>query len=594
MSTLLVGLFVVLTVWRLVRYLTRPSSLLVDVAGPAKEHWLKGNLHRIFKDGIAYNLELVKKYGGVVKVYGLFGEEQLYVSDPRALHHVVVKEEHVYQEADMFIMGNRLIFGEGLVSTLGEQHKKQRKMLNPVFSLQNMRTMLPAIQPIAIKLRQRLIEQLPIDGGATEINLLPWITLGTFEYITQAGLGYSFDALGSNPDHEYPVAVRSLAPTFLKIMLLRPLIPVVVRNFSLYWRNKIVDWAPIKPLREMRRLVGVMESSCRNILEEKRRELASLDTYKGHGGARTKDKDIMSILLRTNASSTEADRLTESEILGQMNTIVFAGFETTAMATCRILHVLAMRPEVQARLCSEVRRAKLAFKSAHQLPEEQRWQDVELPYDELMALPYLDAIVRETLRVYPPSSLFNRTTTQTATLPLQYPIRSASGAEISSVAVPKGTTVIISILASNHNKAIWGEDASMWKPERWLTPSGERISEATVEDRNGMQGEEGSPGTKAGVKYPGVYSNMMTFLGGSRACIGFKFAEMEMKQVIADLISTMQFSLPSAVDAFGNRKEIYWRMDALQVPVVRSPAGDDRSAQVPLDVRLVNERDFSE
>jgi len=49
----------------------------------------------------------------------------------------------------------------------GEQHRKQRKILNPVFSLANMRELLPVIQPIASKMRSVLLSQLPDDGGET-------------------------------------------------------------------------------------------------------------------------------------------------------------------------------------------------------------------------------------------------------------------------------------------------------------------------------------------------------------------------------------------------------------------------------------------
>lgn len=102
----------------------------------------------------------------------------------------------------------------------------------------------------------------------------------------------------------------------------------------------------------------------------------------------------------------------------------------------------------------------------------------------------------------------------------------------------------------------------------------------------------------------------MTFLGGGRACIGFKFAEMEisewlilsqiflstdrsLEQVLSTLLSHLHFALPTAVNGDGVRKEIYWRIDGLQVPVVREPHGDFKTPQVPLVVRLVTEGDFS-
>lgn len=56
----------------------------------------------------------------------------------------------------------------------------------------------------------------------------------------------------------------------------------------------------------------------------------------------------------------------------------------------------------------------------------------------------------------------------------------------------------------------------------------------------------------------------------------------------------MYFSLPSTQDANGNItvKEIYWKMNGPQVPVVLSPWGDGETPRVPLNVRLVQEDDF--
>lgn len=59
--------------------------------------------------------------------------------------------------------------------------------------------------------------------------------------------------------------------------------------------------------------------------------------------------------------------------------------------------------------------------------------------------------------------------------------------EIREIQVPKGTGVIVSILGANLCKAIWGDDAEEWKPERWLKPLPESVAEAHL---------------------PGVYSQM--------------------------------------------------------------------------------------
>lgn len=117
------------------------------------------------------------------------------------------------------------------------------------------------------------------------------------------------------------------------------------------------------------------------------------------------------------------------------------------------------------------------------------------------------------------------------TLPLAFPMHTPSGEEITSIPVPVNTGVTISILASNRNKCVWGEDADEWKPERWLTPEGK--TKAGI-----YEGDLSSEQSKSGSRYPGVYASMlvfplslsstslifvglfrMTFIGGGRACM---------------------------------------------------------------------------
>ena len=72
-------------------------------------------------------------------------------------------------------------------------------------------------------------------------------------------------------------------------------------------------------------------------------------------------------------------------------------------------------------------------------------------------------------------------------LPLSQPVRGRDGSLISEIPIPKDTTVFVGVMASNTNKALWGEDAYEWRPERWLEPLPEPLLDA---------------------KIPGVYSNL--------------------------------------------------------------------------------------
>ena len=78
-------------------------------------------------------------------------------------------------------------------------------------------------------------------------------------------------------------------------------------------------------------------------------------------------------------------RFIRSGLDGSSRTLVFAAMDTTSNALARILHLLAEHPEVQDKMRAEVLDAS---------------ETEEIPYDQLVGLPLLDAVCRETLRLY--------------------------------------------------------------------------------------------------------------------------------------------------------------------------------------------------
>lgn len=65
-------------------------------------------------------------------------------------------------------------------------------------------------------------------------------------------------------------------------------------------------------------------------------------------------------------------------------------------------------------------------------------------------------------------------------MPLSRPIRGVDGSIMEQILVPKDTSVMIAIRACNRNKEIWGEDAAEWKPERWLSPLPDKVTQARI------------------------------------------------------------------------------------------------------------------
>ena len=125
--------------------------------------------------------------------------------------------------------------------------------------------------------------------------------------------------------------------------------------------------------------------------------------------------------------------------------------------------------------------------------------------DELDKCHYLHAVCMEVLRLHAPVPLTLRETARPTTIAGQY--------------VPKGTSIVPSILAANTSVAQWGEDANQFNPDRWMGPG---------KANNG-----------------GAVSNysFLTFLHGPRSCIGQAFAKAEFECLLGSLVGRFEFEL---------------------------------------------------
>ncbi|KAI5835765.1 cytochrome P450 [Schizophyllum commune Tattone D] len=517
-----VALAVGRVLWRVLsHYLLR--SPLDNIPGPPPESMLSGNFRQMFSPTAwAFHDKLANEYGSVVRTTGLLGEKQLYVSDPKALHHIVVKDQNVYEEHPQFISTNTVVFGKGLLATLGEDHRRQRKLMNPVFSTSHIRSMIPIFQDVVGALRTSL-ETLTKDGPR-EIDMLDWISRTALELIGRSGLGHSFDDLTVDATpHPYTVSIKELAPAMFRVFFWRVYVLPHVHKLGPAWlRRLIVNVLPMRRVHDLRDKVDLMWANSREIYSRKLEALRlgdeAVTKQVGQG------KDILSLLIRANMKAE--DPLDEDELLGQMSTLIFAAMDTTSSALSRTLSLLVQHPDVQEQLRAEIRAAR-------------KDHDV-LSYDQLDSLPYLDAVCRETLRLFPPLPQLLRLAREDVVMPFSRPIVGVDGKTMNEVHVPKDTPVIIAIQNANRNSDIWGEDAQEWKPERWLEPLPDSVADAHM---------------------PGVYSNLMTFLGGGRSCIGFKFSQLEMKVVLVELLDAFKLA--------ASDKELKWRMSVIVSPYLQ-------------------------
>ncbi|WVQ74481.1 hypothetical protein IAR50_004082 [Cryptococcus sp. DSM 104548] len=503
-SLLSAGLYVYLYPFRLSRLPFR------NLPGPEPGHWFWGHTQTLIaQQPNAMHTIWTNKYGPTIRYPIFLGLHRFLTIDPAALNYIFTHPESFEKPKET--RGElTTMLGNGLLVAEGGDHKKQRKALSPCFSPAAIRGMIPAFYDKAYELNNKMMGL--VEGSATEetsptppkdidfvpggkkIDVMSYLSKTALDIIGTCGFDYDFKAL-SEPSNELSDAYSNM---FMAVMDVRvwdfvvDKIPII-RSIPTA-RSKVVASS-----KELTRSIGM------SLLQEKKDIVMA-----AHGGDLEKKadigKDLISILVKANmaAGLKPEQKLSDEEVLDQITTFMLAGNETTSTGLTWILYNLSQNPEVQERLRKEV----------------QSVSEDRPSLDTLNTLPYMEAVVHESLRISPPASFTLREATQDIILPLANPVTGRDGKAMTEVALDKGTTIMIPVITINTSPSIWGPDAAKFNPARWLSPSEDSFKPSPV---------------------PGVWGNTMTFLGGNRNCIGVKFALAEIKVILFVLMRSFAF-----------------------------------------------------
>jgi cytochrome P450 len=163
--------------------------------------------------------------------------------------------------------------------------------------------------------------------------------------------------------------------------------------------------------------------------------------------------------------------------------------------------LLTKYPDVEARIQAEMKTMFTSLGLAH---------DTYLTTDHVQHLVYLEATIRETLRLYPTVPIMQKEAAKDTVICGDIPVR-------------KGEQWCLPIYALARNPDVWGPDASEFKPERWIDP------------------KTGTLLTVPATKFP-------AFSAGPRVCIGMKLGLLELRVVAANLAHRYRFSLAEPND----------------------------------------------
>ncbi|KAG0317035.1 hypothetical protein BGZ99_006542 [Dissophora globulifera] len=464
-----------------------------------------GNFPDIIKEeaGVPHR-EWIEKYGGLVRYLGIFCRERLLLADPKAIQHVFGTNSYRYHKPTRVITILGQILGKGVLLAEGDAHKKQRKMLNPAFGHKHIKEMVSIMvgpSKTLGKMWEDLVSQ--SENGSVEFDITTDLGRATLDIIGLAGFGYDFQAL-TNPNNELSAAYRDLFGNSSNLVqLLRALVPMYV---YVPFKHNQIRWQAIQSIDRV---------SVKLIADKRAQAIAEAAL----GSNEEEGKDLMSVLIRGNeqVGSLEDGKLNDTELKDQILTFLAAGHETTSVTVTWMLHIFSTHQDVQRRVRDEL------------LSEIGRPSDSNaITYDALNALPYLNACVKELLRVIPPVPTTSRV--------------AGEDDQILGYDIPKGTEVFLSPAALHKLKSVYGDDAEDFVPERWMDP-------ATLKDDQKV---------KTKFVTPDMHWAYLPFLTGPRNCIGSKFALIETKVLIYYLLINLEYH-PAPGFTFKKAARITWR-----------------------------------
>lgn len=277
----------------------------------------------------------------------------------------------------------------------------------------------------------------------------------TLDVLASCIFGLDFDTLNGNSSEPLDAFNLAVETTF------RPTIFVIPMFYKL----------PTQTNKKMIQSLDTFDKCCWKIMDQVKKNLEEKKKIE----TKIDDNEVNA---RSLIEMMYENNLSENEIRDNVSAFFFAGHETTANSLSWLLAILSSHPEVQQKARQEI---------SEKVPNE-------LTFNSLKELTYLDGLIKEGLRMYPPVPAFSGR-------------HSVKDTIIGNVQVPAGTMLAVNLISMGYDPKIWG-DPDVVRPERWFTEN------ITKEQRKAW----------------------MPFSGGPRVCIGMNFSLVEQKIFLVYLL----------------------------------------------------------
>lgn len=467
-------------------WLTKPDARLRHLPSPASTLPLLGNtldlmvfqLPRLH-DWIAEECERHNGRPWRLEIPGL--PPRVVVSSVQAFKDIMKTQFDVFEKGPRLNVLLEDIAGQGIIAVDGDQWKAQRKVLTHLFTIRAFReTIMDSIKQHVRVLGRVLHQQMktgePLDLGKTSHRF-------TFDTFAQIGFGLERNYLAEGQDDELVEALDGLNHG-AQLRFVQPA-----------WLWRLQHWFKLGNERVMARYLGVLDKVVFDIVRECLRSKEELGAKQAATTRRV--NDVVSLFVDHYAQGTTIDQVLQVDAAFLRDTAVnmlFAGRDTTASALMWCVLMANRNPKATASVRNEL---------SSLLPRLVTDPEYVPDLEDMEQLLYLEAFVRETLRLYPITPFNAREANRDTTLS-------------DGTFIPKGTRVQIPSYALGRMTHVWGPDAAEFKPERWIEVD-TSTNKRTLRQVSAFQ-------------FP-------AFHAGPRICIGMRFAILELKTALAYVLS---------------------------------------------------------
>ncbi|CAL1686496.1 unnamed protein product [Lasius platythorax] len=424
-----------------------------------------GNMAPVFLRQLSLS-EIVQKIYNLnrdAKYVGFFDSMNpvVVIRDPDLIKSIGVKNFELFPEHRAFIDEvNDPLFGNNLFSLRGEKWKDVRTVLSPAFTSSKMKAMFKLMSDCAANFTE-FLSKMPSDKSVMEIK--DCFTRYTNDVIATCAFGISVDSM-RNRTNEFYVYGKD-ATTFNTL-----------RTIRFYF---------IRSMPTITKMLGIKFVGNRVGQFFKDLVRGTIDTRDRQNIVRP---DMLQLMMESRGKRGPGKELTIEDMTSQAFIFFFGGFDTVSTLMCFAVHEIAVNPSIQKKLRDEV-------------DEVLKKTNGKLTYEALNEMQYLDAVVNEALRLWPPAVFVDRRCVQDFELPPALP-------GDKPFVVKKGTYVWFPIVGL-HRDPKYFENPDEFCPERFLDENKKSFN----------------------------INAYVPFGLGPRMCIGNRFALLETKVMIFNLLA---------------------------------------------------------